>query len=146
MAKPQQRNQNQQVKTVQPEKTAQQRASNVTITTTEISGPLPPPEVLAHYNQVEQGLALRIVQMAENEAKHRHQCEQAALQTDIGIAKAQTRETALGQILAFIIAMTAIVGGMLTAINGAEWAGTFIGVGGLAGLVGAFIQGRNHKA
>jgi uncharacterized membrane protein len=144
MAKPQ-RNQNQQVKPLQPEKTAQQRAANVTITT-EISGPLPPPEVLAHYNQIEQGLALRIVQMAENEATHRRQCEQAALQTDIGIAKAQTRETALGQILAFIIAMTAIVGGMLTAINGAEWAGTFIGVGGLAGLVGAFIQGRNHKS
>lgn len=140
MAKPQ-RNQPA-VKAAQPAKPAQQR----TVTITEITGPLPPPDVLAHYNQVEPGLALRIVQLAENEARHRHQCEQDALQTDIKIAHAQTRETRLGQIFAFVIAMTAIIGGMLTAINGAEWAGTFIGVGGLAGLVGAFIQGRNNKA
>jgi hypothetical protein len=42
-------------------------------------GPIPPPSVLAGYNEVEPGFAERIVAMAEKEQSHRHDQENKAL-------------------------------------------------------------------
>ncbi|MCL2291097.1 MAG: DUF2335 domain-containing protein [Bacteroidetes bacterium] len=39
------------------------------------SGPIPPPEALAKYNEVHPGLAERIITMAESEALHRRKTE-----------------------------------------------------------------------
>jgi hypothetical protein len=47
----------------------------------------------------------------------------------------------LGVIFAFDIGMTALIGGVLTAVKGQPWAGGFFGAAGLGGLVGAFIYG-----
>ncbi len=48
----------------------------------------------------------------------------------------------LGQIFGLIIGMTAIISGALTAYYGSEWAGGFIGGGGVIGLVSVFVLGR----
>ena len=39
----------------------------------EFSGPLPPPDLLAQYDQVMPGLAQKIVSQFESETNHRHQ-------------------------------------------------------------------------
>ncbi len=49
--------------------------------------------------------------------------------------------TYLGQVFGFLIGMTAIISGVLTAYNGSQWAGGFIGGGGVIGLVSVFVLG-----
>lgn len=52
----------------------------------------------------------------------------------------------MGQFFAFIIAISAIIAGSITAILGYEWAGSLIGVSGIGGIVYTFIHGRKeHK-
>lgn len=102
------------------------------------SGPIPHPDILAHYNNIVPGAAERIIQMAESEKEHRHHIEKSALQADISEAR-------LGQIFAFLIGITAIIAGAYTAVAGEPLAGGFIGGGGVIGLVSVFIWGRAKK-
>lgn len=71
----------------------------------EFSGPLPPPEVLAKYEDVFPGAAERIFQMAENQAQHRRSLERISL-------KLASRDSLLGIITGFIIAIAGIAGGI----------------------------------
>jgi len=43
------------------------------------AGPIPPPEILQHYEQIIPGAAERILVMAEEDAKHEHALEKSAL-------------------------------------------------------------------
>jgi uncharacterized membrane protein len=104
----------------------------------KFSGPIPHPDILAGYEKIVPGAAERIIQMAESEQKHRHCLENTALQADISEAKR-------GQILAFSIGSVVVAIGAYTAINGAPLGGGLIGGVGVAGLVSAFILGRNKK-
>lgn len=49
----------------------------------------------------------------------------------------------LGQILAFLIGISALAAATYCIINGQALAGSFIGGAGLTGLVTAFIKGKN---
>jgi uncharacterized membrane protein len=51
----------------------------------------------------------------------------------------------MGQIFGLVIGMTAIIAGAVTAYHGAEWAGSFIGGGGVIGLVSVFVLGRRKS-
>lgn len=105
----------------------------------QFSGPIPHPDILESYNRILPGAAERILNMAEEEQKHRQYLEKTALQNDKDEAK-------LGQICAFLIGIVAIVAGTYAAINGSATAGGIIGGGGVVGLVSVFILGRkkNH--
>ena len=59
-------------------------------------------------------------------------------------AEAQIRVTYLGQIFGLVIGMTAIISGALVAAHGSQWAGGFIGGGGVIGLVSVFVLGRSR--
>lgn len=82
-----------------------------TIEVQEVSrftGPIPPPDLLAEYDQILPGLAERIVTMAEGEANHRR-----------GIQRRQMRLAEGGLVSAFVISMTVILGGILLVHEGA---------------------------
>jgi len=64
-------------------------------------GPLPPPEILQKYNQVEPGLAERIVSMVEKQSEHRRSLEKK-------VVFSGERRALLGQIMAFVIALVGI--------------------------------------
>ena len=108
------------------------------------AGPLPPPDVLAKYDELHPGLAERIVGMAEREQGHRHQCELGALNQELRNHEARNREAFRGQLFGFLIGSIAIVAGSNTAALGAQWPGGFIGGGGVIGLVAVFILGRRN--
>lgn len=101
-------------------------------------GPLPPAHALQEYENVLPGLADRIVAMAEKEQIHQHEIEQRGLEGDINEAR-------LGQIFALVIGLFTVFAGAYAGIKGAEITGSFIGAGGVAGLVTAFIYGRKGK-
>jgi uncharacterized membrane protein len=101
----------------------------------QFSGPLPPPEVLRRYDEVQPGLASRIVSMAEKEQTFRH-----------GIVEKQingvTRSTTRGQYLAFaVVVVMASAAGYVAHLGYPKTAG---GIGGatLVALVSVFLGPR----
>jgi uncharacterized membrane protein len=102
------------------------------------SGPLPPPEVLEKYNQVLPGAAERILAMAEQQSRHRQTIETKVIDSNVFVQK-------LGPILGFIIAMTAVVGGIVLILKGKDGYGLASILTPLAGLVGVFIYGKQRQ-
>ncbi|MHB8172921.1 MAG: DUF2335 domain-containing protein [Nitrospirota bacterium] len=109
------------------------------------SGPLPPPALLEHYNQVQPGFAERIVMMAEEEANHRRACERKALEADIELNGKDFSERQRGQFLAFGIVL--IIGGLgcYLAMNGHEITGSVFGGPAIASMVANFLGKKKEK-
>ncbi len=110
-------------------------------------GPIPSPDALQRYESLLPGAAERIVSMAEKEQTHRHNCETQALQQEIENHQARNTEIRRGQWFGFLIGLSAILSGTLLAYTGHPWPGSFIGTGGVIGLVAVFVFGhRSSKA
>lgn len=101
-------------------------------------GPLPDPETLTEYSEIIPNGAERIMQMAEKQLDHRMKMENKVI-------GGQMLQSNIGQFLAFLIGIAALVASTYCIINGYEWSGSLIGIGGLTGLVTAFIKGRSQQ-
>ncbi len=108
-------------------------------------GPIPPPGILEGYENLVPGAADRLIRMAELQQEHDNAQDRALLAAEIGDHKAGRREALVGQIFGLIIGLAAIGGATFAAINGAQWFGAALGVGGIAGLVGVFVYGRRME-
>ncbi|MEK7117594.1 MAG: DUF2335 domain-containing protein [Patescibacteria group bacterium] len=106
--------------------------------TEHFSGPLPHPKILEHYDRIVPGAADRIIKKFESQTEHRQFLENKVINGD------NFRAT-LGLIFGFIIAMSAIFGGIYTALQGYQWLGGSLSFAGLALLVGAFVKNRHQK-
>jgi hypothetical protein len=62
-------------------------------------GPLPNPEILDRYEQILTGAADRIMAMAEDEARHRHEMEKMVLEADINGMNADILDTKRGSMV-----------------------------------------------
>jgi uncharacterized membrane protein len=102
------------------------------------SGPLPHPEILQRYNDIHPGAAERIIRMAEEQGAHRRHLEKTAIS-----AHAFTER--LGPILGFIVAMTAVVGGIWLLSKGLRIEGLTSILGTVAALAGVFIYGKSQQ-
>ncbi len=102
------------------------------------SGPLPPPEILKKFDDVVPGAAERIIKMAEGQFIHRTELEKKVIESDISRSK-------WGQILGFVIAVVGLVVSAVVAVYASATAGTIIGAGTLASLVGAFMQSTKGR-
>lgn len=109
------------------------------------SGPIPPPEVLAKYDELKSGLAERIVIMAEKQGDHRRSLEAKNLDAQVNHTKARDLEAKLGQFFAFILALFTILVGAYLVINNYQISGTIFGGMGLASIVLAFIYGTKKE-
>lgn len=118
--------------------------AQVTTIKAEFSGPLPHPEILKQYEQIQVGLAERIIAQAEREAVHRHELEKKAMDSQIADEKAGRREARLGQVFGLIIGIVTIGLGAYVAVNDAQIPGSIIGGLGITGLVGVFVYGRSR--
>jgi uncharacterized membrane protein len=87
-------------------------------------GPLPPPGMLARYNDALPDGADRIVKMAEGQSSHR-----------------QTMESR-GQIFAFVLALVAIAGGIVLIAVGRSVEGLVPLVAAIGSLIGFFVYGE----
>src|SRR5436309_567075 len=102
------------------------------------SGPLPHPSVLEHYDKIYPGAAERIIRMAELQGEHRRHLEKVTIE-----ANAFTQK--LGPILGFILAMTAVLGGIWLISKGLKAEGLTSVLVPLASLVGVFIYGKHRQ-
>jgi uncharacterized membrane protein len=102
------------------------------------SGPIPPPELLKMFDEIDPGRAARLMDWAEDQSRHRMGLESRVVHSDI-------LRSWVGLIAAFVITMTTIiVGGILIYLNH-DWAGTGLATTGLAGLAGTFIYGTTSQ-
>jgi uncharacterized membrane protein len=108
----------------------------------EFSGPIPSPQMLAEYERILPGLARDIVDRANREQEYRHEVGRSNVDARrSGIRHAAT-QIYLGQGFAFIIAMTAIGGGIWLIGSGYSAGGLTSIISALAALVVAFITGK----
>ena len=92
--------------------------SRMTAISSSFSGPLPPPNILDGYERVLPGSADRIITMAEEQLKHRHNLEKSVIKSNI-------RNEGVGMVFAFILTLTLMFFGGYLIINEKETAGYF---------------------
>lgn len=97
------------------------------------------PQTLYEYDCILPGTADRILAMAEREAGHRHTLEREVLSI-------HGRTALLGLVSGATIGLSAILGGVYAAVNGADIAGAGVALTGLAALVGVFVTQRRSEA
>ena len=102
------------------------------------SGPLPPPKHFAAYDSVVPGAADRILKMAEEQADHRRHLENEVVMSELKLKRR-------GQVLAFVITMTALAGGIGAMMTGASLSGAAVCLLALASVVGLFWWGGRRE-
>ena len=103
------------------------------------AGPLPLPEHLSEYERVSPGAAERIIRMAESQADHRRTTESKIIDAGIRLASG-------GQIFAFVIGMTALLGGIGLMAFDKSITGVATSLSALATLVGVFVWSERLKS
>lgn len=102
------------------------------------TGPLPPPQLLAQYNEAVPSGAERIMMMAESQAEHRQGLESRVIFHDIIAGY-------LGIVAGLCIAVAFLVAAYLLIDAGHEAAGVTLGTLDLVGLVGVFVYGTRSR-
>lgn len=110
-------------------------AVSAEIQTASFSGPMPHPSILAKYEEIVPGAAERILVMAESSMRHQQEYDHAVLE-------ASKQQLARGQILGFLIGISAIGASVYAAILGYPWLAAILGGTTVVGLVTAFVVGR----
>jgi uncharacterized membrane protein len=102
------------------------------------SGPLPPPNILAQYNEIIPNGADRILAMAERQSAHRESMESQVVKENLA---AQRR----GSWFAFILALSAILGGVILIYFGKNASGLAAIITALASLAGVFFYSKYEQ-
>jgi len=101
------------------------------------SGPIPHPELLQKYDEVQKGFAERIVSMAERQLDHRIKCENAVVNGSVS-------ESRRGQWFGLIVAVLFLSASLALGLTGHDWLGGVLGGGTLVALVTVFVHTK-HK-
>lgn len=102
------------------------------------AGPVPHPEIIEKYEKIYPGAAKIIFEEWDSQVKHRHYIEKSVVWAD-------NVKSILGVIFGFIAVVSAIAGGVYTALNGLQLFGGGLSFAGLAMLATAFITSRKRK-
>ena len=104
----------------------------IQISRTMFGGPIPPPSVLAEYNEVMPGLAKNIVGWTEKQTEHRQSLERQRIE---GAERRMNR----GQIMAGVIAFAGICSASFVGIYGNAIAASIIVIATVGGPVAAIV-------
>lgn len=99
------------------------------------SGPTPPPEILAKYNEAVPDGAERILRMAEKQSEHRMECEKKVISTELN-------QSGRGQNYALIVVLAVLCASFWLINTGHDTAGTVLGSIDLVALATVFIVGK----
>lgn len=112
-------------------------------------GPIPPPDIIAEYENVLPGSAERILAMAENEQKHRHSKENKQITMDSReqdldekFMESEFKQSKRGQLLGAGMAVIALSIAAYLAMNNHPNVAGIIGGTTVIGLVSAFVIGK----
>ncbi|MEM8836077.1 MAG: DUF2335 domain-containing protein [Planctomycetota bacterium] len=112
------------------------------VTIAQWRAPLPPPDVLRAFGEVDASFPERILAMTEREQAHRHRSEFELLDAKKQSSEREHARLSRGQVLAFVLALTLIAAGVWLTLGGhAVVGGTIFGTT-IVSLVAAFLGGR----
>ncbi|MFY9463141.1 MAG: DUF2335 domain-containing protein [Candidatus Sungiibacteriota bacterium] len=121
-----------------PTKQTETRDDKIVAYHEEYSGLIPHPRLMREWNDIVPGSATKIFERFEKQSNHR-------MDTERKVVRANNFKQYAGIIFAFIIAMTAISGGIFTALKGLPFLGGSLSFAGLGMLVGAFLVNTFHN-
>lgn len=90
----------------------------ITAISASFSGPLPPPNILQGYENIQSGFADRIIKMAECQASHRQNLEKKVVDSN-------TQNEFIGMCFAFVLTVSLMSLGFYLIINDKSTAGYF---------------------
>ena len=102
------------------------------------SGPIPPPELLAGYDAIDPGRAGKILQLAEDQSRHRMGIEWRVINSDIFRSWA-------GMACGMIFGLSILAAGTWLVYLGHDTAGATIITGTLVTGAGVFVYGRKSQ-
>ena len=113
---------------------------------TAFSGPIPPPDLLKQYDEIEPGRAARLLNLAEDQSRHRMELEKKIVDSDI-------RRSWAGLAGGLVVCLAVVAVGALAVTQSQAVAGSTMIVGAITALAGCFVYGtrsqrieREHKA
>jgi len=130
---------------IEPEELADIISRAISIEVPQIigfQGPIPPPGMLAEYERIAPGLAMRIVDRADAEQEFRHRTTLSAQQLEATELRYLAASRLLGQLFGFLIGITAVGGGIWLLSMGTSLAGLGPVIFGLGSLVAVFVVGK----
>lgn len=131
----------QKVETHAPTQNSSFSISHVAIT----SGPLPDAASFASYEKTTPGAGERLLCMAEKEQRHRHECENLAIEMQKKRDESRYNIERRGQWFALIVALFMLGIGALLVYTGHPLCGTFISGGTIIGVVSSFLHNRSSQ-
>jgi uncharacterized membrane protein len=108
-------------------------------------GPLPPPEVLKGYKEVDENFPSLIREMAINQLQHRIQQEAKELEMNDKHVTELILQSKTGQWMAFVLSILSLGLSTVMAVYGHEVLASIIGGTTLVGLATIFIQGKHAQ-
>jgi uncharacterized membrane protein len=103
--------------------------------TLSFSGPLPPPNLLRQYQDIQPDFPERLLSLTEQEAAHRRDVTRKAMRLD-------AVETVIGQVFGLVVALAAMTMVGYLGYLGYPVASVVFGFGALSSLVAVFVWGR----
>lgn len=101
-------------------------------------GPLPPPSMLEHYNEIVPGAAERILAMAEQNGEHRRGLESYAV-------RAEHRRSIAGLVAGSVVAVAMLGCGTWVTLEGHAAVGIAIIGLDVGSIVGTFVYGSERR-
>lgn len=105
-------------------------------------GPLPPPEMLQAYKDIDERVFDFILTAANEERRHRHQEDDRDCAIDEYVARARNHRAFTGQILGFIVSISVIAFGVFLTLRGHPKWGAVVVLTTIVGLTTIFVTGR----
>lgn len=133
-------------------KQSEQRLHAFAAQSLSYSGPLPPSSEMKKYEAIAPGAADRILTMAEQQQRHRHEQESKENEANVRVAESNIRmqdasilEVRRGQWMGFIIGLAFLGVTTVLGLNGHEIAASVLGLGGVAAVATVFIKVRSKQ-
>lgn len=101
----------------------------------EMSGPLPHPMILEGYEKTLNGAANRVIIMAEDNARNRHEINHKIVDADI-------KRSNKGQVLGFILSILFIGAAIVCSYFNQPFPASILGIGGFSSIISIFVLGR----
>lgn len=117
---------------------------SLTVSEQHFSGPLPPPDSLAKYKEIDASIPDRIVTMAEVQQKENNAARSHVMDAQSKALTAQIRHDDKGQNFALVVSVLMIVCSTFLIAIDKEIYGSLLGGGTLCGLAYIFITGRKR--
>jgi uncharacterized membrane protein len=100
-------------------------------------GPIPPPGILAQYDEIVPGAAERIITLMEKQAAHRMHLERTVIESDV-------RRANWGVAAAVVITIVSLTASVFLVVAGYS-AGVWLGAVNLVALASVFIYGTSMR-